>query len=110
MGKTASALLLFASATALALDPLAAIPFVFWFLAIVAVAALLAAIVKGVVTIFDNGERLLPSPVAIGTLSRRHVARAAPTHWRRPGLDRNRPCRYRSGRTCATGHRSAVHR
>ncbi len=66
VGKTASALLLFASATALAEDPLAAIPFAFSFLAIVAVAALLAAVVKGMVTVLDNGERLLPSPVAIG--------------------------------------------
>jgi len=65
-GRIAGALVLLGCALALAFEPLAAIPFVFRFLAIVALAVLLAAKLRGLARFFDDGNTLLPGPVAIG--------------------------------------------
>ncbi len=65
-GRAAFAFVLAGCALAIASEPLAAIPFTFRFLAIVVVATGLAAIVRGLVSFFDNGLRALPGPVAIG--------------------------------------------
>ncbi|MEO8499738.1 MAG: hypothetical protein ABI565_02400, partial [Vicinamibacteria bacterium] len=73
-GRAASALLLIGSAVALAGEPLAAIPFVFRFLAIVGAGALLAAFVKGLASRFDEGQRLVPRSVAIAAAAAGFVA------------------------------------
>ena len=65
-GRVAATALLIACAAAIASEPLAAIPFTFRLLAIVAAAAGLAAVTRGVISFFDDGQRLLPGPVAIG--------------------------------------------
>lgn len=65
-GQVGGALVSIGSAVAVASYPLAAIPFVFPFLAIVAAATLLAAALHGAFSLFDPDGRLLPVPPAIG--------------------------------------------
>ncbi|MBX7186104.1 MAG: hypothetical protein K1Y01_13265, partial [Vicinamibacteria bacterium] len=65
-GRMAAAALLIGCALAIGGEPVAAIPFTFRFLAIIAAAAGLAAMMRGAVSFFDDGTRLLPGPVAIG--------------------------------------------
>ena len=65
-GRTAAVFLMFGCAVAIAGEPLAAIPFVFRFVAIVAAATLLAALVTSLVARFDGEKGLVPRPVAIG--------------------------------------------
>lgn len=65
-GRSAGAFVLIGCAVAIASEPLAAIPFTFRFLGILMAAALLASVTRGLVSFCENGERLLPGPVAIG--------------------------------------------
>ena len=80
-GRGAGAFLLVVGAIAIASEPLAAIPFTFRFLAIVAAATVLAAVERGVVSFLDSGDRdrLLPGPVAIGAAVSGWVAWLAAT-------------------------------
>lgn len=65
-GRMAGAFVLTSCALAIATEPLGAIPFTFRFLAIAAAAAVLAAVLRALVSFFENGDRLVPGPVAIG--------------------------------------------
>ncbi|MEO5762707.1 MAG: hypothetical protein ABIR28_10395, partial [Vicinamibacteria bacterium] len=73
-GRWACALLLIGSSTAIAMNPLAAIPFVFRFLCIVVAGIALALLVRGTVDMSDNGARVLPGPAAIATAASGWVA------------------------------------
>ena len=73
-GRIGASLLLLGSALAISSEPLAAIPFTFRFVAIVGAALVLAATLKGAVTLFDDGARLLPGAVAIASAAAGFVA------------------------------------
>jgi len=64
-GRVAGAFVMIGCALAIAKEPLAAIPFTFRFLAIVAAAAALAAILRALASFFGKGDRLVPGPAAI---------------------------------------------
>ena len=66
VGRTAAGLVVAGSAMAMATQPVAAIPFVFQFTAILAAALFLAALLKGAATVFDADERFMPHSAAIG--------------------------------------------
>lgn len=73
-GLVGGALVMIGAATALAFEPLAAIPFVFRFTAIVGAAALLVAFVRGLVARLDDEKAFAPGPVAIGAAASGFVA------------------------------------
>ncbi|MEO8359017.1 MAG: hypothetical protein ABI672_03220 [Vicinamibacteria bacterium] len=73
-GRWACALLLIGSSTAIALNPLAAIPFTFQFLCIVGTGTALALLVRGIVSVSDNGSRVLPGDAAIAAAASGWVA------------------------------------
>ena len=66
VGRMGGMILLVGSALAISSEPLAAIPFAFRFTAIVSMALVLAALLKGTVTFLDDGKRVLPDAVAMG--------------------------------------------
>lgn len=78
-GRVGAAALLIGCSAAIASEPLAAIPFTFRFLAIVAAATGLSAFTRGALSFFDDGVRLLPGPVAIGAAACGWVAWLAAT-------------------------------
>jgi hypothetical protein len=66
LGRLAGIVVMAGCGVALGFQPLAAIPFVFRFLSIVAAAALLAALIRAIVAASDDGTRSVPGPEAIG--------------------------------------------
>lgn len=73
-GRGAAAFIMILWTTAIGFEPLAAIPFTFRFLAIVAAGTVLAAAGKGLVQAFDDGTRTLPGPAALGAAASGWVA------------------------------------